>query len=75
MRNLNLPGFLLLLEEEEVSGSALVEREGVAEGEAPPRCEREVETPLPLPLAVSAALLSSLAAEIDILLASLRSLC
>jgi hypothetical protein len=37
MRNLNLLGFLLLPEEEEERGSALVEREGAAEGEVAAR--------------------------------------
>jgi hypothetical protein len=74
MRNLNLLGFLLLPEEEEWSGSELVEQEGAAGGEEPPRREFEVEAPLPLPFAASAFFLNSLATVIEILLASLRSL-
>jgi hypothetical protein len=73
MRNLNLLGFLLLPEEEEVRGSKLVERE-TAGGEEPPRRGWEVEAPLPLLFASSAFFLSALAAIIDVLLASLRSL-
>jgi hypothetical protein len=73
MRNLNLLGFLLLLEEEEVRGSELVEQK-IAGGEEPPRRGWEVKAPLPLLFASSAFFLSALVVVIDVLLVSSKSL-
>jgi len=61
-------------EEDEERGSALEERAAAAGGEAPRR-EREPKTPFPFALATAPFSLSSLAAEMDVLLEIFRRLC
>ena len=72
MRNLNLFGFLP--KEEEERGSALEDQAAAAVGEAPRR-EREPKTPFPFALAAAPFSLSSLVAEMDVLLEIFRRLC